>query len=96
MLEAPRALEDDRGASWCCTRCDSLIGSLPNPPQPAFSLGRKRGMSAYLVILLGGEGSFEVEADFYGQDRDDFVFTCEGREVRRIPMFEVGSISKEK
>ena len=63
---------------------------------PAFSLGRKRGMSAYLVILLGGEGSFEVEADFYGQDRDDFVFTCEGREVRRIPMFEVGSISKEK
>ena len=52
-------------------------------------------MSAYLVILRD-KGSFEVEADFYGQDRDDFVFSSNGQEVRRVPMFEVRSISKEK
>jgi hypothetical protein len=51
-------------------------------------------MSIYLIVLLRGEGSIEVEADFYGQDGVDFVFTWRGEEVRRVPVSDVASISK--
>jgi hypothetical protein len=51
-------------------------------------------MSSYLSVLLRGQGSIEVEADVYGQDGDDFVFTWRGKEVRRVPKSDVASISK--
>jgi hypothetical protein len=53
-------------------------------------------MSTYLILLPRGEDSVEVEADFYGQDGNDFVFTSDGREVRRVSIFDVSSISKAR
>jgi len=52
-------------------------------------------MSTYLISMPREEGvPIEIEADFYGQEGDDFVFTADGIEVRRVPMSEVGSITK--
>lgn len=51
-------------------------------------------MSSYLIVLLRGQGSIEVEADSYEQAGDEFVFTWRGREVRRVPKSDVASISK--
>jgi hypothetical protein len=51
-------------------------------------------MNSYLIVLLRGQGSIEVEADFYGQDGDDFVFTRRGEEVQRISKVDIASISK--
>jgi hypothetical protein len=53
-------------------------------------------MSVYLIVLLRAQGSIEVEADNYAQDGTDFVFTSRGKEVRRVPMSDVASISKAK
>jgi hypothetical protein len=57
--------------------------------------GMRRGaMSTYLIVLLRGQGSIEIEADFYSQDGDEFVFTERGKEVRRVPKLDIASISK--
>ena len=51
-------------------------------------------MSSYLILLLRGQGSIEIEADSYEQDADDFVFTWRGQEVQRVPKSDIASISK--
>jgi len=52
-------------------------------------------MSSYMIVLIAGE-SIEVEADFYGDDGDDLVFTSGGEEVRRVPAASVVSVSRVK
>jgi hypothetical protein len=52
-------------------------------------------VSWYLVLLHSGE-SVEIEADYYGKDGEDLLFTRDQKEVKRIPVLSVASVSKAK
>jgi hypothetical protein len=47
----------------------------------------------YDVMHVNGD-TYEVEAEFYQRERDDWVFYDDGSEVYRVPYLDVLGVSK--